>query len=108
MSIPVYDGLVAMSAASGSQVLVPDLARWLPEPTHGDTVYTFRLRPGITYSDGQPIHASDFALAVRRALDHGANPGFYVGIKGAAACAEPSRPVRPVGRSPRLTTRWEP
>jgi oligopeptide transport system substrate-binding protein len=33
------------------------------------TVYTFKLRDGIKWSDGQPVTAEDFAFAFRRLMD---------------------------------------
>ena len=50
-----YDTLVTFQATGGPAGLdlVPDLALAIPTPTDGGTVYTFRLRPGIRYSDGR-------------------------------------------------------
>src|SRR6185312_13825340 len=62
----VYDGLVGLASSGDFPVLVPDLATSLPSPTKGGTVYTFTLRPGIRYSDGRSVKASDFVLSVRR------------------------------------------
>jgi DNA-binding SARP family transcriptional activator/ABC-type transport system substrate-binding protein len=85
-------GLVAYNHVAGAAGthLVPDLAVSLPAPTSGGTVYTFRLRPGIRYSDGRPLRASDFRRAIERvlALGSGSSPGFD-GIVGARACGEP-------------------
>ena len=54
--------------------------------------YTFRLRPGIHYSSGQPLHASDFRRAIERLFRVG-SPGssLYSGIVGAAVCARHPR-----------------
>ena len=53
----------------------------------GGTVYTFRLRPGVRYSDGQPLRASDFRRAIERVLALGSesSPAF-AGIVGADGC----------------------
>ena len=49
----VYDGLLAFHySGADPQVLVPDLAISVPEPTDGGRTYTFNLRPGIRYSTG--------------------------------------------------------
>jgi peptide/nickel transport system substrate-binding protein len=66
---------------------VPDLAVSLPTPTAAGTVYTFRLRPGIRYSDGRTVRASDFRRAIERVFAFGseASPEF-AGIVGARAC----------------------
>jgi YVTN family beta-propeller protein len=91
----VYDGLAALRRAGGAAgfTLVPDLAKTLPRPTDGGTTYTFRLRPGIRYSNGTLVRASDFRRGLQRQLSFGANPaGFYDGILGAQTC--PQHPGR--------------
>lgn len=53
--------------------LQPELAeRW--ELVDDGTTYRFWLRPGITYSTGQPIVAADFELALERALTTADSP----------------------------------
>jgi YVTN family beta-propeller protein len=88
-----YDLLVTFQQSPGADGtrLVPDLALSIPTPADGGTTYTFRLRPGIRYSDGQPLRASDFRREFERLFRAG-SPGasLYTGIVGAAACA--SRP----------------
>ena len=102
-----YDGLTSLRRAGGAAgtQLVPDLAAALPRPTAGGTSYTFRLRPGIRYSDGRPLRAADF----RRALAHnlqvnGPVAPFFAGLAGASACihhhgCDLSRSVTVEGRS---------
>jgi YVTN family beta-propeller protein len=84
----VYDGLVAFRKAGGTQgnTLVPDLAMTLPRPADGGTTYTFTLRPGIRYSTGAPVRASDFRRGLQRELSLGDFPDYYQGIRGAQAC----------------------
>jgi YVTN family beta-propeller protein len=84
----VYDGLVALRKAGGTQgyTLVPDLATRLPLPTNAGRSYTFALRPGIRYSSGIPVRASDFRRGIQRQLAIGANPAYYTGITGAQQC----------------------
>ena len=50
------DGLVGFKRVGGLDggTLVPDLATSLPEPTDGGLTYTFQLRRGIRYSNGDP------------------------------------------------------
>ncbi len=89
------DGLVAFNQASGLQgtQLVPDLAVSLPLPTDGGRAYTFRLRPGIRYSNGKPVRASDVRHTFERDFRLGPLPvQYYDGIVGAARCKE--RPKR--------------
>jgi peptide/nickel transport system substrate-binding protein len=72
---------------------VPNRAVRLPQPTHGGNADTFTLRPGIRYSGGRVVQASDIRRGVLRAL--GANPegnhSYLDGIVGAAACIPPQR-----------------
>ena len=53
----VYDGLVGHDKAGGAagNTLVPDLAISLPRPTDHGRRYTFRLREGITFSNGRRL-----------------------------------------------------
>jgi YVTN family beta-propeller protein len=89
----VYDGLVALRRSGGAAglTLVPDLARTLPRPAGGGTAYTFTLRPGIRYSNGTPVRASDFRRGIQRQLSFGANPPYYEGILGGQTCQQHPR-----------------
>jgi YVTN family beta-propeller protein len=84
----VYDGLVTLRRSGGAAglTLVPDLARTLPRPADGGTTYTFTLRPGIRYSNGMPVRASDFRRGIQRTLSFGAAPPYYEGILGGQTC----------------------
>jgi YVTN family beta-propeller protein len=87
------DGLTAFDRIGGSDgaQVVPDLATSLPTPTDGGRTYTFQLRPGIRYSDGQLVRPDDF----RRAFAHLLKAGYsvyYPNVVGGAAClAHPAR-----------------
>ena len=83
-----YDGLTAFRRSGGAAglTLVPDLATTLPRPTAGGTTYTFTLRRGIRYSNGNLVRASDFRRGIQRQLSFGATPGYYKGILGGSAC----------------------
>jgi len=66
---------------------VPDLALSVPQPTNGGRTYLFRLRPGIRYSDGHVVRASDFvraAVRVYRIRSPGAP--FFAELVGGRAC----------------------
>jgi len=81
------DGLVAVVQDFGAAQLVPDLATAVPQPTDGGLTYVFRLRPGLRYSTGAPVRASD----VRRELErlYGVRSQLAVefdALRGAAAC----------------------
>ena len=86
----VYNGLVAFRFAGvDSQVLVPNLALAVPEPSNGGRTYTFTLRPGIRYSTGREVRASDFVLGMRKALTlKQGRPDFFAGIVGGQRCVE--------------------
>jgi ABC-type transport system substrate-binding protein/DNA-binding SARP family transcriptional activator len=88
-----YDGLVAFRKAGGVQglTLVPDLAVRLPRPADGGTTYAFTLRPGIRYSNGALVRASDFRRGIQRELSFGDFPPYYEGIRGAQACHQNPR-----------------
>jgi YVTN family beta-propeller protein len=84
-----YDTLVTFEPVPGPNGLrlVPDLALQVPAPTDGGRTYSFRLRPGIRYSDGELVRASDFRRGVERLFSM-ASPGaaYYSGLVGAQAC----------------------
>jgi YVTN family beta-propeller protein len=92
-----YDGLTAYQrvGGSGSTQLVPDLAVSLPSPTDGGTTYTFQLRGGIRYSNGELVRPEDFRRALQRELILGENLNYGAGpfadvVGGAACIAHPS------------------
>ena len=87
------DGLVALNQVSGlaGAQPVPDLATSLPSPTDGGKTYTFQLRPGIRYSNGMPVEATDFRATFERDYALGYlkgywNVGDYNEILGGAQC----------------------
>ena len=90
------DGLTAFKRVGGSDgaQVVPDLAVSLPTPTNGGLTYTFQLRSGIRYSNGQSVLPEDFRRAIERNLTLGpGNPldtvayAYFEDVVGAAACA---------------------
>ena len=83
------DGLVTYNHVAGpaGTYLVPNLAVSIPTPTDRGRVYTFRLRPGIRYSDGRLVRAADFRRALERVFALGSSgKDFFTGIVGADAC----------------------
>jgi peptide/nickel transport system substrate-binding protein len=50
----------------GGSKIIPGLAKALPTVSNGGKTYTFFLRPGLHYSDGTPIKASDVTYALER------------------------------------------
>jgi ABC-type transport system substrate-binding protein/streptogramin lyase len=89
------DGLVGWRRVGGvaGNELVPDLAVSLRPPTDNGLTYTFHIRPGIRYSTGVPLRASDFRRGLERAFrlkDYGL--AYYDSITGAQQCGQ--RPAR--------------
>jgi peptide/nickel transport system substrate-binding protein len=87
---PVYDGLVTYKKAGGTEAftVVPDLAEALPPATDGGKTYTFKLRRGIQFSNGQPVTLKDVLASFQRIFKVlGPTAGsFYNLIVGADVC----------------------
>jgi oligopeptide transport system substrate-binding protein len=68
--------------------LIPAVAAALPAVSADGRVYTFKLRDGLKYSDGQPLTARDFEFGWKRSLDPTIGYGYafsgYI-IKGGLA-----------------------
>src|SRR5882757_412621 len=60
-----YDTLIVRNAAG---TLAPGLATEMPKPID-PTTWQFKLRPGITFHDGEPLNADAVVHSVRRILD---------------------------------------
>src|SRR5215207_7984487 len=84
-----YTGLLTYRHATGSAggELIPGLATALPEISRDGLTYRLRLRDGLTFSDGRPVRASDFAYTIERAIrvNWGGKSFFTNYIDGAAA-----------------------
>jgi len=87
----VYIPLLTYKHAEGAEgaEVVPGLAKELPKISNGGKTYTLFLRPGLKYSNGKPVKASDFPYAVERLfkVNSGGSP-FYTSIVGAEKFAE--------------------
>jgi peptide/nickel transport system substrate-binding protein len=87
----VYLPLLTYKHANGEEgsEVVPGLAKELPKISNGGKTYTMFLRPGLKYSDGTPVKASDFPASVERMIELN-SPGssFYLSIDGAEKFAE--------------------
>ena len=82
------DTLVGLAESSGSAQLVPELATTVPLPTDGGRRYAFKIRPGVVYSDGRRVRASDFRRALERLYaTHSPLAAAYQSLRGADACA---------------------
>jgi peptide/nickel transport system substrate-binding protein len=88
------DGLTGFRRVGGVEgtELVPDLALDLPTPADDGRTYTFRVRRGIRYSNGQLVRPEDFRRALERTIVIYRDSYYYGSIVGGSACA--SRPSR--------------
>ena len=87
------DSLLTYRRVSGGPgyQLVPDLAAAMPVISQDGRTYTFELRPGVRYSTGGVVKASDVRSSLERVFrvwphGQGAVSQFYGGIEGANGC----------------------
>ncbi|MEU4484787.1 ABC transporter substrate-binding protein [Streptomyces purpurascens] len=69
----IFDGLLARDAGLK---LKPALAAALPEVADGGRTYTYTLRDGVEFSDGEPLTADDVVYTYRTVLDAKTNNTF--------------------------------
>jgi len=85
-----YLGLLGYSheSAAKSGDVVPGLAEGMPRISPDRLTYTFTVRPGLRYSNGQPVKVGDFKYAVERMFRiNSPAVGFVSTIVGADAYA---------------------
>jgi YVTN family beta-propeller protein len=85
----VYDGLLAYKRAGGVEgsVLVPNLVERILPPTDGGKTYSFRLRPGVRFSSGAKLKASDVRKSFERMFRIEAQATvFFAAIVGTESC----------------------
>jgi len=87
--INTHDGLTAFQKVGGvpGTKIVPDLATSLPTPTNGGKTYTFHIRQGIKFSNGQTLKPSDFVRTFERQFTVPGPTSFYSDIVGASKCS---------------------
>ncbi|MEU3696141.1 ABC transporter substrate-binding protein [Streptomyces griseoviridis] len=66
----IFDGLLARDT---DLRLKPALAKALPEIGDGGRTYTYRLREGVEFSDGEPLTADDVVYTYETILDPATN-----------------------------------
>ena len=91
----LYDGLIAFKKAPGAEgfTKVPDLAEAMPVVSNDGKTYTFTLRKGIKFSNGQEVTTKDVVASFQRIFKVSSPTagGFYSVIVGAEAClADPA------------------
>jgi peptide/nickel transport system substrate-binding protein len=87
--IDTHDGLTQFQRVGGAAgtKIVPDLATAIPQPTNGGKTYTFQIRKGIKFSNGQTMKPSDFVTTFERQFTVPGPTSFYSGIVGADKCS---------------------
>jgi peptide/nickel transport system substrate-binding protein len=65
VNTPLLTFVRGLQGTAGSKI-IPALAKALPTVSDGGKTYTFYLRPGLHYSNGMPIKASDILTALER------------------------------------------
>jgi ABC-type transport system substrate-binding protein len=64
----MYNGLVRYNLVDGLRTIIPDLATsW--EVSEDGLTYTFKLREGVNYHDGEPFSSKDVVASFNRILD---------------------------------------
>ena len=84
----VYLGLLGYKQTAGPDgaTIIPALAEKLPTVSADGKDYKFTLRPGLKYSNGKPVLASDFKASIERLYKiDSPGVGFFDQIVGAAA-----------------------
>jgi peptide/nickel transport system substrate-binding protein len=78
-----------VQGTAGTQIL-PGLAKSLPTISNGGKTLTFVLRPGLKYSNGQPIKASDVTYALERDMKIPWQAASFISafVQGGAAYAK--------------------
>jgi len=91
----MYDGLLGFKKAAGAEGFekVPNLAEAMPEVSNDGKTYTFKIRKGVMFSNGQEVGVKDVVASFQRIFKVSSPTagGFYAVIVGADAClAEPA------------------
>ncbi|MEO6300070.1 MAG: ABC transporter substrate-binding protein, partial [Paracoccaceae bacterium] len=86
----LYDGLLAFKKAPGADgfIKVPDLAEDMPAVSNDGKTYTFKIRKGIKFSNGQELTTKDVVASFQRIFKVSSPTagGFYSVIVGADKC----------------------
>jgi oligopeptide transport system substrate-binding protein len=92
----LYDGLVTQDAAGNT---IPGAAEsW--EISEDGTTYTFKMRQGAKWSNGDPVTSEDFLFAFRRIMDPATAAGYasiLFPIQNAEAVNKGEMPVEELG-----------
>jgi peptide/nickel transport system substrate-binding protein len=91
--ILTHDGLVGYKRVGGTEGTkkVPDLATAIPKPTDNGKTWTFTLRSGIKFSNGNTVTGKDVKATFERLFKIGNSPNagsWYNVIVGGDACVK--------------------
>jgi len=84
----IHATFVSLLTFNNSIQIVPWGATAMPTMSEGGLVYTFHIRPGLKFTDGEPVTAQDYADGIERILNPATKSqlmAFYQIIKGATA-----------------------
>ena len=77
VDLQIFNRLVGISQGV-NKTIVPELAKAWTYSSDGMTL-TFKLQPGVKYSDGTPVTADDVVFCLNRAFDPNSDWGFLFG-----------------------------
>jgi peptide/nickel transport system substrate-binding protein len=88
VNTPLMTFVRGVQGTAGSKI-IPGLAKSMPTISDGGKTYTWTLRPGLKYSNGMPVKASDETYALERDLKIPWQAASFISgfIKGATAYA---------------------
>lgn len=84
----IHATFVSLLSFNTAMHIIPWGAEALPVQSDNGKVYTFHLRPGLKFSDGEAVTAQDYAYAIERILNPATKSqlmAFYQIIDGATA-----------------------
>jgi peptide/nickel transport system substrate-binding protein len=89
INTPMLTFVRGVQGTAGAKI-IPALAKALPTASDGGKTYTFTLRPGLKYSNGEAIKASDVTYALERDLKIPSQAASFISgyIVGADAYAK--------------------
>ncbi|MFC6703784.1 ABC transporter substrate-binding protein [Flexivirga alba] len=64
----MYRTLTQYKIVKGKPVLVPDMAEGVGVPSADGLTWTFKIKPGLKYSDGSPVKIEDFVYGMERSF----------------------------------------
>src|SRR5262245_36479461 len=71
-----YDTLVTVDAPDFTKIQPRLASSWTVSPD--GTTYTFKLRPGVKFTSGNPLTANDVRFSLRRLKNLKDNPSFFM------------------------------